>query len=39
MLDATRRVTFDNTSLLWHYMVGQGVAGVLLLHAARRWLV
>jgi cytochrome c oxidase subunit I+III len=25
MLDATRRVTFDNTRLLWHYTVAQGI--------------
>jgi cytochrome c oxidase subunit I+III len=37
LLDATRRVTFDNTRLFWHYMVGQGLAGILLLHAAPRW--
>src|SRR3546814_4505145 len=24
MLDAERRVTFDNTMLFWHYTVGQG---------------
>jgi len=36
LLDAKRRVTFDNTRLFWHYMVGQGLAGILLLHAMPR---
>jgi cytochrome c oxidase subunit I+III len=38
LLDGTRRVTFDNTRLLWHYMVAQGIAAMLLVHAAPRWL-
>jgi cytochrome c oxidase subunit I+III len=38
LLDATRRVTFDNTRLFWSYMVAQGVAGILLVHGASRWL-
>jgi cytochrome c oxidase subunit I+III len=38
LLDSTRRVTFDNTRLLWHYMVAQGIAGILLVHAFPRWL-
>jgi cytochrome c oxidase subunit I+III len=36
LLDATRRVTFDNTRLFWHYMVGQGLAGIFLVHALPR---
>jgi cytochrome c oxidase subunit I+III len=31
-LDATRRVTFDNTRLFSYYTAAQGVAGVVLLH-------
>ncbi|MGH8585450.1 MAG: cytochrome c oxidase subunit I [Gammaproteobacteria bacterium] len=27
-LDATRRVTFDNTRIFWHYMAAQGIAGI-----------
>jgi cytochrome c oxidase subunit I+III len=27
-LDAVRRVTFDNTMLLWHYAVAQGLIGL-----------
>jgi cytochrome c oxidase subunit I+III len=38
LLDATRRVTFDNTRLFWHYMAAQGVIGILLVHGASRWL-
>jgi cytochrome c oxidase subunit I+III len=38
LLDRERRVTFDNTRLFWHYMVGQGLAGILLVHGASRWL-
>jgi cytochrome c oxidase subunit I+III len=37
MLDKTRRVTFDNTRLFWHYMVGQGIAGIVLVHGVPRW--
>jgi cytochrome c oxidase subunit I+III len=29
-LDAVRRVTFDNTMLLWHYAVAQGIVGLAL---------
>jgi cytochrome c oxidase subunit I+III len=36
MLSATRRVTFDNTMLLWHYTVGQGLLGLLLVHGFPR---
>jgi cytochrome c oxidase subunit I+III len=28
LLDRNRRVTFDNTMLFWHYMAGQGLAGL-----------
>jgi cytochrome c oxidase subunit I+III len=35
-LSAVRRVTFDNTVLMSHYTVGQGVAGLALLHAFPR---
>ena len=38
LLDEKRRVTFDNTRLFWHYMVGQGLAGIVLVHALPRWL-
>jgi cytochrome c oxidase subunit I+III len=36
LLDATRRVTFDNTRLFWHYTVAQGLAGLLLIHGTAR---
>ena len=36
LLDRARRVTFDNTRLLWHYMVGQGVVGLIAFHAMPR---
>jgi cytochrome c oxidase subunit I+III len=35
-VDGVRRVTFDNTALLWHYTVGQGVLGLLLVHGFPR---
>ncbi len=38
-LDATRRVTFDNLRLLWHYTVAQGLFGLLLLHGFPRLLI
>lgn len=38
LLDRTRRVTFDNTRLLWHYMVGQGLVGLAAFHAMPRLL-
>ena len=36
LLDARRRVTFDNTRLMWHYMVAQGLVGLVLLHGFPR---
>jgi cytochrome c oxidase subunit I+III len=36
LLDRTRRVTFDNTMLLWHYVVAQGLAALLLVHGFPR---
>jgi cytochrome c oxidase subunit I+III len=39
LVDTTRRVTFDNTRLFWHYMTAQGLAGLLLIHGASRWLI
>ena len=38
LLDRARRVTFDNTRLLWHYMVGQGLVGLVAFHAMPRLL-
>jgi cytochrome c oxidase subunit I+III len=35
-LDRVRRVTFDNTMLLWHYTVAQGLAGLALVHGFPR---
>ena len=35
-LDQARRVTFDNTRLLWHYMVAQGLVGLVLTHVSPR---
>lgn len=35
-LDEVRRVTFDNFGLLWHYVVGQGLLGLLLVHGFPR---
>ena len=32
LLDQTRRVTLDNTMLLWHYTVAQGVLALGLVH-------
>ena len=36
LLDAERRVTFDNTRLFLFYTVGQGLAGLLLIHGDAR---
>ena len=35
-LDRTRRATFDNLGLLWHYTVGQSLLGLLLVHGFPR---
>jgi cytochrome c oxidase subunit I+III len=35
-LSGVRRVTFDNTALLWLYAVGQGLLGLLLVHGFPR---
>jgi cytochrome c oxidase subunit I+III len=35
-LDRVHRVTFDNTMLLWHYTVAQGLAGLALVHGFPR---
>jgi cytochrome c oxidase subunit I+III len=35
-LDGIRRVTFDNTALLWYYSVVQGLFGLLLVHGFPR---
>ncbi|WP_119459220.1 cytochrome c oxidase subunit I [Rhodospirillaceae bacterium SYSU D60014] len=32
LLDPVRRATFDNTMLLWHYMVGQGLVALAVIH-------
>jgi cytochrome c oxidase subunit I+III len=37
-LDALRRSSFDNMTLLWHYATGQGLLGLLLLHGFPRTL-
>jgi cytochrome c oxidase subunit I+III len=36
MVDAVRRVTFDNARLFWHYAVAQTIAGLLLVHGFPR---
>ncbi len=38
LLDARRRATYDNTMLLWHYAVGQGLVGLALVHVTPRLL-
>ncbi|WP_426955787.1 cbb3-type cytochrome c oxidase subunit I [Muricoccus radiodurans] len=38
MLDATRRLSFDNTTLFWLYTAGQGAAGLAVLHGLPRLL-
>jgi cytochrome c oxidase subunit I+III len=35
-LTSVRRATFDNTMLLWHYAVAQGLVGLLLVHGFPR---
>ena len=36
MVNAVRRVTFDNARLFWHYAVAQTLAGLLLVHGFPR---
>jgi cytochrome c oxidase subunit I+III len=36
LIDPARRVTFDNTMLLWHYTVAQGIVGLALVHGFPR---
>jgi cytochrome c oxidase subunit I+III len=36
MLNRRRRNVFDNLALLWHYTVGQGLLGLLLIHGFPR---
>ena len=38
LLNAERRVTFDNTMLLWHYTVVQGLLGLAVVHVSPRLL-
>ena len=38
LLNAERRATFDNTLLLWHYTVIQGLVGLALVHLSPRLL-
>ena len=38
LLDGKRRVTFDNTMLLWHYTVAQGLMALALAHGFPRML-
>jgi cytochrome c oxidase subunit I+III len=35
LIDDTRRNTFDNTRLMWHYTVAQGVVAFCVMHAPR----
>jgi cytochrome c oxidase subunit I+III len=37
LLDSERRNVFDNARLLWHYVVGQNLAGLALVHGFPRW--
>jgi cytochrome c oxidase subunit I+III len=37
-LSAERRVTFDNTQLLWHYSVVQGLVSLTIVHLFPRLL-
>jgi cytochrome c oxidase subunit I+III len=37
LLDRERRNVFDNARLLWHYVVGQNLAGLALVHGFPRW--
>jgi cytochrome c oxidase subunit I+III len=38
LLNAERRATFDNTLLLWHYTVVQGLVGLAVVHVSPRLL-
>jgi cytochrome c oxidase subunit I+III len=38
LLNEQRRATFENTRIFWHYMAGQGIVGLLALHALPRLL-
>ena len=38
LLSRVRRATFDNTMLMWHYTVAQGLAALILVHAFPRFL-
>jgi cytochrome c oxidase subunit I+III len=38
LLNAERRATFDNTLLLWHYTVIQGLVGLAVVHVSPRLL-
>lgn len=35
-LSAVRRATLDNTALFWHYTVGQGLLGLVIVHGFPR---
>jgi cytochrome c oxidase subunit I+III len=37
LLDRERCNVFDNARLLWHYVVGQNLAGLALVHGFPRW--
>jgi len=36
LLGAGRRATYDNTMLLWHYTVGQGLVALFVVHVSPR---
>jgi cytochrome c oxidase subunit I+III len=36
LLNAERRATYDNTMLLWHYTVGQGLVALFVVHVSPR---
>jgi cytochrome c oxidase subunit I+III len=38
LLHRGRRVTFDNTRLMWYYTAAQGIAAIVLIHGVPRWL-
>lgn len=39
LLDRERRNVFDNARLLWHYVVGQNLAGLALVHGFPGWVL